>query len=86
MSVDFLVETWQSRRERMIYSILWKQTNKQTNRTYQPRIIFSGSLFFINEDDIDFPNIKSNHDYPVEENNSWWNSPTLGLSYKIAEG
>ena len=83
MSVDFLVETWQSRRER---DDIFNLMEKKKNKTYQPRIIFSGSLFFINEDDIDFPNIKSNHDYPVEENNSWWNSPTLGLSYKIAEG
>ena len=79
--MDFWVETWQSRRERMIYSILWKK-----KKTYQPRIVFSGRLFFINEDDIDFPDIKSNHEYPVKENNIWRNSSTSGLSYKIAEG
>ena len=74
--MDFWVETWQSRREGMIYSILWKKKKK----TYQ------GRLFFINEDNIDFPDIKSNHEYPVEGNNIWRNSSTLGLSYKIAEG
>ena len=78
--MDFLVETWQSRKEKNdIFNLMKK-------KPYQPRIIFSGRLFFINEDDIDFPDIKSNHEYPVEGNNGWGNSPTLGLSYKIAEG
>ena len=70
----------------MIYSILWKNKQTNTQTPYQPRIIFSGRLFFINEDDIDFPDTKSNHEYPIKENNILWNSSTLGLSYKIAEG
>ena len=71
----------------MIYSILWKkQTNKQTNtlptkNNFLRKVVFHKWRWYK-----DFADIKSNHEYPVEGNNSWGNSPTLGLSYKIAEG
>ena len=48
----------------------------EKKKAYHPRILFSGRLFFINEDDIKtFPNEQQLR-----------GSPTLGLSYKIAEG
>ena len=54
----------------MIYSNLWEK------KAYHPRILFSGRLFFINEDDIKtFPNKQYLRGFT-----------TPGLSYKIAEG
>ena len=68
----------------MIYSTLWK-TNKQTNlptkNNFLRKVVFHKWRWYK-----DFADIKSNHEYPVEGNNSWGNSPTLGLSYKTAEG
>ena len=58
----------------MIYSNLWGK--KKKTKPYYPRILFSGRLFFINEDDIKtFPNKQQLREFT-----------TLGLSYKIAEG
>ena len=57
-------------REDNIFKLMEKK------KAYHPRILFSGRLFFINEDDIKtFPNEQQLR-----------GSPTLGLSYKIAEG